>query len=233
MVPMLVELVGPHAPRGDSRSVERVGKPMPIWIHDFAPNLPDAEIVTREKFLNAGAMLTAANRGDFDLLPVFELIHQAHGDLQAGKAELGVVLSATAIETMVAVLLRVGGPLRGWDTAHCQRALRADFRGQVKHHLASLLGLREINVGQSAWGAWWSGGYELRNALVHEGKLPDRDGAQIVWETTRDLIEWTRTTVNAIPELAPLSRQLQAFEHAPTTEEKRRSDAGSDSRGTT
>jgi hypothetical protein len=109
--------------------------------------------------------------------------------------------------------LREGGRASGWDAHKIAAAQRASFRNRLEQHLPALLQESiDVRDATTAWGAWWAGGYALRNALVHEGAGLSPADAAAAWDTMRDLIAHVRRRVNGNSALSPLAEQLSVFQ---------------------
>jgi len=209
MVPVIVELAGPHDPPSAGDTVQRQGTTFPIFVHDLLPNLPDQEFVSERQFEDAARLLEAYNRGRLAFLPVFELLHEAGGDLRAGKPAQAIVLSSAAVELAVTTLLRVGGPMKGWSAERIGRAINAGFRNRVKHHVADLLSIEiDLRQGRSSWASWWRTGYYLRNRFVHEALAPTREAALGAWRDVAALLNGLRETLATDEALRPLAEQM-------------------------
>ncbi|MDO8211016.1 hypothetical protein [Conexibacter sp. CPCC 206217] len=209
MVPVIAEFAGPHDTPPPGESARRRGGTFPLHVHDLLPNLPDQAFVSDQQFEAAGGLLQAFNRGDLAFLPVFELLHEAGGDLNVGKPGQAIVLSSAAVELALSVLLCEGSALAGWSTTEFERATRSSFRGRIEHHVAKLLDITiDVQSGEDAWARWWRSGYQVRNDFAHEAKTPTRDEALAAWQSVLELFRELRSTLAAHPVLHPLTDHM-------------------------
>jgi hypothetical protein len=215
-IAVITELAGPHGRRPDGR-VARQGKTFLVPLHDLMPNLIGEEFVSSEQLESATSAVNSHNAGELSVLPVFELLHTAAGELNGGKHEQSLILGTTAIEVLVSWLVREGGPAAGWDAARIQRANNTPaFRNRIETHVAELLGeVIDVKRAGTRWGEWWARGYADRNRMVHEGVRPSYAQARAAWEEVWSLIGHIRDRVEAQPALQPLAAQLSMFGDGP------------------
>lgn len=203
VVPVITELAGPHEVE-PGQPLTRRGRTFPFFLHDRVENLTDDELVSQDDLALVEYLIAEYNRGGLAFLPVFQLLHEASGDLNSGRNHGVIVLTGAAVELFVTLLFQVGGPLREWDEPRIQRALSAPFRNRLENHLPPLLGLPGIDLdGEGSWGDWWRTGYQARNRFVHEALAPSPAEATEAWLSTNAVIEAVRESARDSP-LAPL-----------------------------
>lgn len=216
MVPLLIESthLGPAG--------EKQGATAMVPLHELSPMLPQRFETSEVLFAGAKGISNAANQGDQPFMLVLRLIHAAEGERLGGDPTKALIDLNTAIEVLVSTTISAGGPAVGWDEKRIAHAVswRTGLKKRVTDHLGPLFG-EDIAIGDEdePWGKWFVGGYRLRNAAVHEGRIfrkADVDGALLEAEAVvRDVRERLARRI----ELSHLGERLDVeFGPAPTWE---------------
>lgn len=205
MVPVLVESSYPDT-KGNRQGATTI-----VPLHDavlIAPSVfhPSVELLGR-----ASELSNAANRGLQPYMLAFRLIHGAEAERLAGDPTRAVIDLNTAIEVLISVTLSEAGRRSGWDEQKIAKAIgwRTGLKRRVSEYLSELVG-EPIDVGGNSgpWGRWFTGGYRLRNAAVHEGRRllkADVDGAL---EQAKDVVIDLRSRLAGRENFEELSRML-------------------------
>lgn len=167
MVPLLVE--SSHLGPAD----EKQGATAIFPLHDAALTPPQRFEPSSELFAGAKGLSNAANQGDQPYMLVLRLIHGAEGERLAGDPTRAMIDLNTAVEVLVSVTVSEAGRLVGWDEDRVSRAIswRTGLKKRVSEHLSAVLGEPiDVKDGSQPWGRWFTGGYRLQNAAVHEGR---------------------------------------------------------------
>jgi hypothetical protein len=168
MVPLLVESTHP-GPAG-----EKQGTTAMVPLHDLSPMLPERFETSEVLFAGAKGISNAANQGDQPFMLVLRLIHAAEAERLGGDPTKALIDLNTAIEVLVSTTISVAGRVVGWDEERIARAVswRTGLKKRVTDHLGPLFGEElAIEDEDEPWGRWFVGGYRLRNAAVHEGRV--------------------------------------------------------------
>ena len=158
----------------------------------------------------ASGMLSGANKGMEPYMEFFALVEDAWAYSLLGESTRCVITLGTAVEVLVSTTIREAAVRLGWSVERSADASSAWLKDQVGVHLAHLLG-REITLEdpQSAWGAWWSTTYRLRNAAVHDGRQLDADETVAAKEATARVIRELRADLAAQESLGDLASALK------------------------
>ncbi|MGB0872998.1 MAG: hypothetical protein ACPGYP_07665 [Solirubrobacterales bacterium] len=209
VVPVIVEELGPPEELG---LVQRLrGGSFPILVHDSLPNALNEALVSHDAVGSAAFLLGETKAGRMDTLSTMSMLHDAHSEIVAGRNDQGIVLAVTAIEMAVAAILRVGGPMAGWQESQTKKALNAEFRQRIEHHLSSLFQVKIDLDSRAVWAAWWQTAYKSRNRIVHEGADLSHSEAIEGWEATQDLIDELTELLGEVNALKGLHEQMSRF----------------------
>jgi hypothetical protein len=201
-IPVLVSSTAPEAE----------GLPMVAFateIHDGYPIAPD-EFEDDDGFLREALELNdAANREEQPFLLVFRFLHAAEGERIAGDHTRALVDLNTAFELLVRLTLYHGQFMTGVPEAIALRANKASLRTKLTKYLPELL-RREIDIDDpgNPWGAWYQGGYKLRNRAVHEGEVLDFDSVERAFAQSTAVFVDLQESLEAIEPLASLGQAI-------------------------
>ncbi|HEX8750127.1 MAG TPA: hypothetical protein VF732_03360 [Nitrospira sp.] len=139
----------------------------PVFPEHFSPDLQSTE--------EAVELTNRARHGDEPYMFVYRFLHTAERERLAGDTTRALIDLNTAVELMLAITLERGGPIVGFTADEQNGAAQAGAKNKVAKYLAKLLA-EEIDIDDpgTAWGAWFTGGYKLRNDAIHEGIALDR-----------------------------------------------------------
>jgi hypothetical protein len=175
---------------------EKQGATAMVPVHDLSPMLPERFETSSGLFDASKGISNAANQGEQPFMLVLRLIHGAEGERLGGDPTKAVIDLNTAIEVLVSTTISTAGPLVDWDQDRIAGAIswRTGLKRRVSDHLGALFGEEIATRDESEpWGRWFTGGYRLRNAAVHEGRIlrkADVDGALAqAEEVVRDVRE--------------------------------------------
>lgn len=167
-------------------------------VHERSPDRRRAPLTREEADYATWISATSDNL----LIPSSHLFLSAEGALHRGRRTHAVVDSGTAVEMLVSAAIRLVGPARGYDQSKTDRALRAPFKSRLADHFAPLLGYSsDLQGSDDSLGAWWHGGYRIRNQVVHEGHRPSESEALEALVSALDLQHDFITRMKADPEL--------------------------------
>jgi hypothetical protein len=108
---------------------------------------------------------------DHPLVPSSHLFLSAEQAMHRGRLTHAIVDSGTAVEILISAAIRLVAPERGYSEERLAGVMQAPFASLVKEHFAKLLGYsQEPLSGEDALGTWWREGYQIRHAVVHEGR---------------------------------------------------------------
>jgi hypothetical protein len=103
-----------------------------------------------------------------------EAMVSARRSLAQGRAAAAILESGTAMEVLVSATIREVAPLRGMTSQKAQNILDGSFKSRLEHHLGPLTGLTvDLSSSTNTVGAWYLGGYQSRNDVVHRGHRPE------------------------------------------------------------
>jgi hypothetical protein len=107
---------------------------------------------------------------------VYRFLHTGERERRAGDTTRALIDLNTAVELMLPITLKHGGPIVGFTADEQDGAAQAGPKNKVAKYVAKLLN-EEIDIDdpETAWGAWFTGGYMLRNNAIHEGVAFDRE----------------------------------------------------------
>jgi hypothetical protein len=97
----------------------------------------------------------------------------AWSSAQRGSHTQAVAEAGTAMELLIAGVVRLVAPRRGYSNEKIGNVLSGPFASLCKDHFAVLLGYGpDPLVSEDALGRWWRDTYLLRNRVVHRGHKP-------------------------------------------------------------
>ncbi len=205
MVPILAESTHPDSSGG------RQGATTIIPLHDAFPAFSQAFDPKLESYTNATKLSNEANQGHQPYMLAFRLIHAAEGERLAGDPTRAMIDLNTAIEVLVSVTLSEGGRSVGWDEEKIDAAIgwRTGLKKRVSEYLSELLGETiDPRDETSVWGLWFTGGYLLRNAAVHEGQRLTKDHVDVALEQARAVLKELREGLSRNEKLTELGGKL-------------------------
>jgi hypothetical protein len=146
-----------------------------------------------------------------DTIPAFAplaLLFQAQGAALAGRGRQAVMDAGTAVESMVALVLREGLRAKGKADSEIEGILgELKWRDIYNRELLKFLGV-PAGQGGAAHAKWWRVHYKRRNDAVHGGLVPSQDDASEMISDTWDLFEWIGEQAREQPDLAKFGKTI-------------------------
>jgi hypothetical protein len=206
MVPLLAESthLGPVG--------EKQGATAMVPLHDLSLMLPERFETSTVLFDGAKGISNAANQGEQPFMLVLRLIHGAEGERLGGDPTKAVIDLNTAIEVLVSTTISTAGGLVEWDADRIARAIswRTGLKKRVSDHLGPLFGETiTVNDESEPWGRWFAGGYRLRNAAVHEGRVLRKDDVDSALLEAEAIVRDVRDRLARQAAFAPLAERLE------------------------
>jgi hypothetical protein len=204
-VPMLIEStrLGANArPQGLTTLVP---------LHDAYPAFQDSFNPQAAAMERAVAISNQFMHGDQPYMLAFRLINAAEAGRIAGDPTRGVIDLNTAVEVLVNATLMLGGHMAGWSEARVASATagRIGLKRRVRDSLSDLLReMIDTNDDANPWGRWFHGGYQKRNAAVHEGLRLTRRDVDRARSQVGEIITWLRSSLLRSDELESLGHKL-------------------------
>lgn len=179
----------------------RIHDAYPVFAENFAPPLQPTE--------EAAELSNGARHGEQPYFEVFRFIHAAESERLAGDATRAVVDLNTAVEILVSVTLREGGPISGFTAQELEGADSSGLKNKVKKYLAQMFG-EEIDIADPSapWGRWFTDGYQLRNQAVHEGLPLGREAVERAFSQASEVVAEVKDKLNDRDELKALAQKL-------------------------
>jgi hypothetical protein len=164
-LPPLVFGMGWNVPR-DPEDFEGID----FWtylLHDRIPDRPRNPLTRAEADL---AMWMSVEH-DHPLVPSSHLFLSAEQATHRGRLTHAIVDSGTAVEMLIAAAVRMLAPEHGYSSNKLSGVMKAPFASLVKEHFAPFMSYgTNPKTDQDALGVWWREGYQIRHAVVHEGR---------------------------------------------------------------
>lgn len=145
-----------------------------------------------------------------EVLRCLGLLREAAALESSGQYSWSVILASAAVEMFCRTVLRTHERHAGSERG------RVPFRDVLARELPPLMGLTPGDPPPGVLGRWQSGGYQTRNALVHEGKVPARPQGQACLHDAEAICLALVQAINAEPSLAKLKDQMPFGEFAVT-----------------
>jgi hypothetical protein len=145
-------------------------------IHDAFPVFPERFSPDLQPTEEAVELTNRARHDDEPYMIVYRFLHTSERERRAGDTTRALIDLNTAVELMLAITLEQGGPIIGFTADEQDGAVQAGPKNKVAKYVAKLLN-EEIDIDdpETAWGAWFTGGYKLRNDAIHEGVALERE----------------------------------------------------------
>lgn len=162
-------------------------------LHDRSSNRPRNPLTRAEADL---AMWMSVEH-NHPLVPSSHLFLSAEQAMHRGQLTHAIVDSGTAVEMLVAAAVRSLAEDQGYSEKKLEGVMEAPFANLVKHHFASFLGYAtNPKASDDALGIWWREGYQIRHAVVHEGRKATEQEAEealgSALQLQRDFVERLR-----------------------------------------
>lgn len=168
-------------------------------LHDNAP----VEAPTLSRDHADLAMRLSGNRGTAFLISE-EWLVSARRSLAREQYAHAVIEATTAVEMLVADVIRTVCPLAGYDATKVQAAATAPFASRIKDHVAAMLGYDLApSTSSDALGRWWQCCYALRNDAVHGGLVPSLSQSLAAVTSAADLLDEVLHRIDADARLRP------------------------------
>lgn len=178
----------------------RIHDAYPAFADHFGPQLQPSE--------EAARLTNAARHGEQPYMEVFRFVHVAESERLAGDAARAVIDLNTAVEILISVTLREGGPIAGLSEEELKSAESAGLKNKVKRYLARMVG-EELDIAnpETSWGRWFGDGYQLRNEAVHEGASLDRNAVERAFAQAGEIIAEVKDRLERQEHLRALGKQ--------------------------
>lgn len=175
LCPVIIEVAPMPSGRRDGVSFLR-------QIHDVPPHFFREPRDTKPVEVAVG-FLASAHAGDEPFFLFHELFQRALSALVTHRYAEAVVAVGTAVEVLIASIIREVSPLLGDSPNRLTGVQAAPLASQVRDHLSRYLD-RRVDLADSGnfAGAWWQNGYAIRNDVVHRGRVPTAAEAQAVFD---------------------------------------------------
>lgn len=184
-----------------------------IRIHDTVPALlpADGNLGAADLALRSLVM----DQDDNPFLEGLQLLFGAQTHLACGRERQAILDGGTGVEMLVSSVVRAVGKER--DSFDAARATKAPFRGRFEHHLPLALGDGAVRAPDrgGARARWWSKGYLVRNAVVHQGHEADRAAARDAVKSAWDLVEALGQQLRTSSDTEHLGALLRVVWHGP------------------
>ena len=175
-------------------------------IHDRIPDML-ARTGNQEAAKEAG-FIVAVGVEKFPPFPALTLLFQAQAAALAGRGRQAVIDAGTAVEAMVALVIREGLRARGRSEAQIESLLNeTKWRTVYNRELLNVLGVAS-GEGGGAHAKWWRVHYKQRNAAVHSCVVPSRDAASEMVSDTWDLFDWIGEKARSHPDLGSFGQSI-------------------------
>ncbi len=154
---------------------------------------PVSDTPDDEELLSFQMFMDAHLKGEPHFL-FYELMQQAIGSFNESRFRMTAMLTGTAVEVLLTTLIRLAGIARGETPERIESILNSPLRNQVEHHVQRLIGCDvDLDDPVNSFGRWWTGGYRLRNRVLHDGVTPSREEARCALDDALDLVVHLKT----------------------------------------
>jgi hypothetical protein len=207
-LPPLLPIIVDHVRPGDSPG--RWPIHLLVSIRPDAPELSTTEEPPPDFAWSATAMMKGANQGIEPYLDFFALIEDAWAYSLLGESTRCVITLGTAVEVLVSTTVREGGARLNWPSEEISEGSTAWLQKQVTSWLARVLGKKiDVKDPSSAWGAWWSSAYRMRNEAVHAGRRLTQTDAVGAKKATAEVLRELKSDLGGHHALSDLSKALK------------------------
>jgi hypothetical protein len=116
------------------------------------------------------------------------------------------------MEVLVSATIREVAPLRGMTSQKAQNILDGSFKSRLEHHLGPLSGLTvDLSSSTNTVGAWYLGGYQSRNDIVHRGRRPEMAEARAAVREVEGVVRDLGRALQADPATQSIGELLVNF----------------------
>lgn len=189
-----------HSPDGPEHAFSGM-----LPIHDRVPSVMPRR-GHRDAAKEAG-IIVATNAITAPAFKAFSLLFQAQASAVAGRGRQATIDAGTAVEALVALVIREALRANGATDAEVEDALNQRWSAVYNRELLKALGIQPGNGG-AEHSKWWRVHYKRRNEAVHHGATPDQDDALEMVSDTWDLFDWIGEKARAQPTLATLGKSI-------------------------
>lgn len=163
-----------------------------------------------ELLQHAVSLAEAAHFGGEPFFLFYELIQQAAAELMAHRAAPAAIAIGSAVEVVFSATIREAGRMIGEAEARTKSVLSLPLRNQVEHHLMRYAGVTVDTMDSTnPFGHWWTGGYNLRNRVVHEGYRPSQAEAEAAYGDAAEVVGAIRDGLRSSSATRELGLALQ------------------------
>ncbi len=174
-------------------------------IHDRVPNMVPSG-GNQEAAKEAG-IIVATNAEAAPAFTAFTLLFQAQASAVAGRGRQAVIDAGTAVEALVALVIREALQAEGASDTKTASTLSQRWPTVFNQELLKALGVSP-GEGGPEHSKWWRVHYKRRNQAVHDGMTPDKDAALEMVSDTWDLFDWIGAKARLKPDLATFGKSL-------------------------
>jgi hypothetical protein len=174
-------------------------------IHDRVPNMIPGQ-GDQEAAKEAG-IIVATNAKTVPAFTAFSLLFQAQASAVAGKGRQATIDAGTAVEALVALVIREALRAEGESDTKIASTLSQRWPTVFNRELLKALGISP-GEGGAEHSKWWRVHYKRRNEAVHNGATPSKDAALEMVSDTWDLFDWIGKKARAKSTLANLGKSI-------------------------
>ena len=167
-----------------------------LAIHGRTPHLRPAE--GNQEAATAAAVVMRTGFGQFPLQHGLSLIFQGQAHYYAGRTRQAVIDVGTAVESIVATLLRRIWTDSGIGENEAENRLARARWTELYNRV--LLDALEVPAGEGgkSHSDWWSHAYQLRTEVVHRAAEVHMEAAGLAVELSWELVDWLRRCTERI-----------------------------------
>lgn len=175
-------------------------------IHNRVPDMLPRQ--GSKEAADEASFVVGVGADQFPSFAAFTLLFQAQAAALAGRSRQAVIDSGTAVEALVALVIREGMRSEGRSDAEVETHLNETQWKTIYN--VELLRILKVPVGQAGpeHAKWWRVHYKRRNDAVHGGAIPGKDAASEMISDTWDLFDWIGCKVRAQPHLAAFGKSI-------------------------
>lgn len=175
-------------------------------IHERVPDL--VERSGNQKAAEEAGFIFGVGKDKFPTFLPMALLFQAQGAALAGRGRQTVVDAGTAVESMVALVLREGMRAKGRSDSEIEAHLdETKWKTLYNRDLLEILGV-PVGQGGAEHAKWWRVHYPSRNEVVHAGAVPSQDDVSAIVSDTWDLFDWIGQKARAHPDLSAFGKSI-------------------------